>query len=490
MRRVAATSIALMLGACQTVGPQFAGPPPLAPQAGYGVADNARTAMGQQAERQWWRQFGSAGLDAMVERALAGNQSLAAANATLERARERIRAVTGRTLPQVNASARADYQQLNLDAYGLSGLLGGGGLGNPEFDLYSLGAGVSYDLDLFGGNRRAVEQAAAEALGQQRQTEAAHLTIAGRVVSQVLAIAALNDRIAAQHAIIGEDERTLSVTQTRARAGTGTRVDELGAEARLAASRAALPQMEQQLAEARAMLAVLTGVSPAELEATPFTLTQFVLPDAVPVALPSALVRQRPDILEAEARLHAATAAIGVATARLYPDISIGAQLSQSTSDPGRLFNPSASGFDLFGAVTAPIFRGGTLKAEKRGAEAAARASAATYRQTVLEAFGQVSALLSALDSDGRSLSAQQEALRVASQSLTLSRASHAAGASGVLQTLEASRVHERARIGVVEAQARQLINLTRLYVATAGGWSAPVATASFTGAFPPAARR
>ena len=220
------------------------------------------------------------------------------------------------------------------------------------------------------------------------------------------------------------------------------------------------------------MLAVLLGISPAELEPTDFSLDQFALPEQIPVALPSTLVHKRPDILEAEARLHAAVAAVGVATADLYPDVTLGATLTQSTSDPDNILSSRYTGFDLFAGLTAPIFHGGTLKARKRGAEADARAAAETYQQVVLEAFGQVSGLLSAMDTDGKALAAEQQAAEVAERSLYLSRRSFQVGNSGILQVLDASRTYQRAKLAVVEARTRQYYNIARLYVATAGGWT------------------
>lgn len=471
-------AIAALLGAC-TSGPDFA--PPAAPpsSSGYATDGQGRAALGGGPGIEWWKAFGAPELDALVARALTNNRSLAASKATLESARERIAAVAGRSLPQIDANARGEYQQVNLSAFGLSGGLPGGGFGNPRFDLYTLGAGVSYDLDLFGRNRRALEQTRAEAEAQQRQTEAAHLLIAGRVVQQVLAIAALNDRIVTERALLAEDERNFALTRARQEGGVGTMVEVLSAEGQLAADRANLPGFEQQLAEARAMLAVLVGISPAELDPTPFSLSAFSLPAQVPVALPSALVRKRPDILEAEARLHAATAAIGVAEADLYPDVTLGASLAQSTSRPDRILSSAFRGFDIFAGITAPIFHGGTLKARKRGAEAEARAAAANYQQVVLEAFGQVSGLLSALDTDARALVAQQRSADIADRSLYLSRRSFQVGNSGVLQVLDASRSYQRAQISLLEVRARQYMNVARLHSATAGGWIGESATST-----------
>lgn len=473
MRKSFALPSLFLLGAC-TVGPDFQPPAAPPPQAGYGV-EAPRAAPGEGPVQAWWKGFGSPELDALVERALAHNHGLAASRATLEAARQRVAAVAGRRLPQVDASGRVEHQKYNLQALGLGDDIGFD-IDNPEFDLFTLGAGVSYDLDLFGGTRRQIERSAAQAEAQQYETEGAHLLIAGRTVLQVLAIAALNDRIAAEQALLAEDERNLRLTDARRRAGVGTLVEVLSAEGQLAADRANLPSLRQQLAEGRAMLAVLLGVTPAELGETPFALAQFRLPARVPVALPSALVRRRPDILAAEARLHAALAAVGVAEAQLYPDITLGATISQSSTDPADLASRNFRGFDIFAGLTAPIFHGGTLRAQKRGAEAEARAALAQYHQVVTEAFGQVSGLLAALETDGQAVADQQRAADISGRSLRLSRRSFEVGNSGVLQVLDASRLDQRARLSLIDARAQQALNVARLYAATAGGWTLPEA--------------
>lgn len=475
MKRLTATALVplLLAAGCTTVGPNFAPPAGPSGQAGYADDGGKGAALGEGPDGQWWKAFGSPRLDDYVARALAGNHSLAASRATLEKARQRIAAVAGRKLPQVDAQARAEHERVNLAAFGFDGF-GGASISNPEFDLYSIGGGVSYDLDLFGKNRRALEQASAQADAQARATEAAHLVIAGRVVAQVLAIAALNDRIATERMLLSEDERNVSLTQARQTAGAGTLVEVLSAKGQLADDRAGLPELEQELAEGRTMLAVLLGISPAELGPTDFGLNDFILPASVPVALPSALVHKRPDILEAEARLHAAVAAVGVATADLYPDITLGASLTQGSPDVGRIASDKFNAFDIFAGLAAPIFHGGTLKANKRGAEAEAHAAAEQYQQVVTEAFGQVSGLLSALESDSRALSARHETAEIADRSLYLSRRSFQVGNSGILQVLDASRSYQRAQLGLLETRTRQYQNVARLYVATAGGWVPP----------------
>jgi NodT family efflux transporter outer membrane factor (OMF) lipoprotein len=472
-----------LLAGC-TVGPKFERPEATVSGAyaeiGKAPRGTPKTVPGEGPELGWWKAFGSAELDVLVDRAMANNQSLAASNATLARARSRIEAAAGRRLPQVDGNARIEREQANLQAFGFDpASIGQAGIGNPVFNLYTVGGGVSYDLDLFGANRRALEQSVAQAEAQQHQTEAAHLTIAGRVVQQVLTIAAIRERISTAQQLVAEDQRNVRLTEARRKAGAGTLVEVLSAQGQLANDQADLPQMDQDLAEARTMLAILIGVSPMELGPTDFAFSSFILPSGIPVTMPSMLVRKRPDILQAEADLHATTAAIGVATAHLYPNITLGATISQQAQTPGNLLGSSYRGFDIFGGLVAPIFHGGTLRADKRGAEFAARASVATYKQTVLEAFGQVSDLLIALGNDTRSVATQQQAADIADRSVRLSRRSFQVGNSGILQVLDTSRVHHRARLALVEAKARQFLNVSRLYVATAGGWTGTVAEAS-----------
>ncbi|MDR6126764.1 NodT family efflux transporter outer membrane factor (OMF) lipoprotein [Sphingomonas sp. SORGH_AS802] len=473
MRIVPSLFLSVALAGC-TVGPEFARPAAPTPTSGYqtpGDTMPAQVTLGHGPGQRWWTVFGSPQLDALVDEAIAHNRSLAASNATLAASRAEVRAIAGRRLPQVDANARIDQQQVNLAAFGFSGSNPLAPGGNPEFGLYTVGGGISYDLDLFGGLRRSVEQTAAQAEAQQRQTEAAHLTIAGQVVNQVLTIAALNAQIATANALLADDQRNVDLTQKRRLGGEGTLVEVLNAQSQYAADRSDLPQLDQQLAEARHLLATLLGKTPGELAPLDISLDRLTLPASIPVALPSTLVHRRPDILQAEAELHAATAAIGVATARLYPDITLGATLSQGAPAVGDLVKNAFRGYDLFAGLTAPIFHGGTLKAQRDAAMDRARASQANYEQTVLVAFGQVADLLSSIQNNARSVADQQSSVQVAERSRHLSQRSFEVGNSGILQVLESERLYQRARNGLVVAQTRQFLNVARLYVATAGGW-------------------
>ncbi len=480
-RSISAVTIAALLAGC-TVGPNFQRPAApgdsgyLAPGEKRPMAGGPVATAGEGPTLRWWTAFGSPRLDALVDRAIAHNHTLAASNATLAASRQEVAAIRGRQLPQVDATARAEREQVNLAAFGFSNSGALGTAGNPEFNLYSVGGGVSYDLDLFGANRRRVEQAAAQAETQLRQTQAAHLTVAGQVVNQVLTIAAIRAQIATAEALLADDRRNVDLTQKRKDGGEGTLVEVLTAQSQFEADRADIPQLSQQLSEARHLLATLVGVAPADLTDADFDFKDLSLPAQVPVTLPSSLVHKRPDILQAEASFHAATAAVGIATAQLYPDITLGATVTQGSPNIGDIVSSAFRGFDIFGGLSAPIFHGGTLKAERRAAIDRATAAQATYQQTVLDAFRQVADLLQSIDSDQRSVANQRESVQVAQRSVGLSRRSFQVGNTGILQILDSERLYQRASANLVDAQARQFLNVARLYVATAGGWTGDAA--------------
>lgn len=459
------TYLVLLLAGC-TAGPDFKRPAPPSTAAYLAPGEKADTAATNGiAPIRWWTAFGSPQIDTLVDRALANNKSLAASNATLAKAREQWRAMRGQQLPQVDASTRLDQQEINFAAYGFSGA-------NPEFALYSVGGTASYDLDLFGRRRRQTEQAAAEAESQQRQTEAAHLTIAGQVVTQAITIAAINSRIATIQALIADDQKNVDLTDKRRRAGEGTLVQVLTAQSQLADDQTALPPLHQQLSQATHMLALLVGKAPADFTAPSLMLADLTLPAAIPLSMPSELVHRRPDILQAEADFHSATAAIGIAQARMFPDITLGTTLTQGSPHLDDILKSSFRGYDLFAGLTAPIFHGGTLKAERNEAIDEAKASDARYQQTVLSAFQQVADLLTALQHDRDALAANRQATDIAGHALRLSRRSFEVGNSGVLDIVDAQRVYQRAVSASVEASARQYLDSAQLFVATAGGWT------------------
>ena len=222
---------------------------------------------------------------------------------------------------------------------------------------------------------------------------------------------------------------------------------------------------------AKHALAVLIGRAPGNWSPPDFDLAAFTLPHRLPVSIPSQLVHQRPDIQAAEAQLHAASAQIGIATAQLYPSITLSAGISANSLNGGDLFNPGGLVWSVASGLTQPIFDGGMREAVRRAALAAFKESAADYQQTVLQAFGQVADILQALKHDTDLLVAQKHALSMASEAVRLQQINYGSGGSGIIGLLDAQRQYQQAQLGYVRAEAQRYQDTVQLLVAMGGGW-------------------
>jgi NodT family efflux transporter outer membrane factor (OMF) lipoprotein len=477
------TAAAASLSAC-AVGPTFRAPgitvpqAYLAPKASTHSESRAAPAASRSAARsvaqqlilganpspKWWRTFHSAALNALVASAVAHNPSLVAANARVAAARELTRADAGRLDPQVNFVGGAGRQKVGSEQLG--------SLDNPPFSYVAAGAAVSYTLDYVGGIARSVEERRALATYQRCEARAAYLSLTGSVVREALQAAAARTELRAVAELLSEDRRNLVLVRSAFRTGSVSGVDVVSAQSQLASDETLLPALRQQLAVARHALAVLTAQFPAQWQPPALTLSQLTLPRRIPLSLPSSLAQRRPDILAAEAQLHAATAAVGVATANLYPHITLTAAGGWQTLVGQALFERSNAAWSLISGLTAPLFDGGSLRAERRASLDQLRASAADYQEVVLESFGQVADALDALQHDAELVSAQSNALQAARARVALTRESYSAGKTGILQVLDAERQRLSARLGVLRAEAQQYYDTTRLYLALGG--SAP----------------
>jgi NodT family efflux transporter outer membrane factor (OMF) lipoprotein len=474
---------ALGLGGC-AVGPNFTRPdaPPAARYTRDTLrAENAtgdtvqRIDLGREIEGDWWRLFHSDAIDQLVKQAVEHNRTLAASMATLAQARELALAQAGARYPQVDLTAGAGRQQYGKEFLGPFGI--------PPFTYFAVGPAVSYMLDYNGGVARGVEQQYALAEVEQHQRDAAYLTVTGQAVMQTLVIASIRAQIDTVETILVQDRDNLRLVQSAFDNGSVAREDVVSAQSQIANDMTLLPPLRQDLARARHALSVVLGRAPASELPDDVDLAQITLPLQLPVSLPSELAHRRPDILAAEARLHAATSAVGVAQANLYPKIQLTASVGQQSLKADQLFNASNNAWSIFAGLTAPIFDGGTLRAEKRAAVDAMRASAATYEQTVLEAFAQVADLLEGLDHDAEQLDAQDQAQQAAQSSLDLARISYREGNAGILQVLDAERSYQRARLGYVRAVAQRYLDTVQLFLALGG--TSPDTRAAITSSQP-----
>lgn len=462
-RRIAA--LALLLSGC-AVGPDFT--PPEMPKPDRYVSGQKPIA-GAQLEAEWWRRFGSPELDAVMDQAMAGNPGLEAARADLDRSRHALLAGYGVFFPSVGAEAGAMRQQSSPAKLDLDTPPG-------VFNLFSLSGTVNYALDLFGGNRRLVEELGAERDLAEAEEQAAKLTLEANIVDAVVARAAYRAEIEAVEALAKIQREQLGLAETQARAGTQGYGAVLALKSQLAATEATLPGLKQKAVQAEDLLAMLIGRAPADWAAPPIDLAALTLPADLPVSLPSELLRQRPDILAAEATAHAAGANAGIATAAMLPSITLSGAYGSNATRSGALFTGN-SRFWSFGAdVSAPIFEGGALWYRRKAALDAYRQAGALYRQTVLSAFAQVADSLQALDHDGQTVQAEEAAFDAARQSQRLAQANYSAGLAGYLDLLAADGQVHQAAIGLIQAKAVRYQDTVALFAALGGGWQPEVA--------------
>ena len=398
--------------------------------------------------------------------ALAHSPSVAAAQAALRQAQENASAARGGLFPAVDAALGGARQ--NANSAGLSEV-GAGGV--PPFTVYNAGVGVSYTLDLFGSVRRGVEAQTALADLQRYQLQGTYLSLAANVATASFREAALRAQIGATEDIVAAYREQLDRVENQHAIGAKSLADVLVIRTQVASVRAQLPALRQALAQTQTQLAVYLGEFPAQAALAALDLDGLHLPADVPVSLPSALVRQRPDIRAAEAQLHQATAQLGVASANRLPQIALSASYGSQALGSRGLFGAGTEAWSLGANLLQPLFRGGTLRAQQRAAAAGLDKAAADYHSTVLTAFQNVADALRALELDAENLAAQAQAEQSARRSLDLVDVQYRDGAASYLQVLDATRQHQQARIGLIQARAARLADTAALYAALGGGW-------------------
>jgi NodT family efflux transporter outer membrane factor (OMF) lipoprotein len=470
----AAVLLAGVLAAGCTVGPDFVRPatpavstfvhgePVPATLAASGAVQSF--AAGAAVPRDWWLAFRCAAINAAVDDALTGNPTFDAALASLRQSEHALRAGAGVFFPQIEASAgaaRERYAPVRV------------GQGAPPsiFNLFTLSATVSYTLDIWGGQRRMVEGLRAQTDASREALAATYLSLTANVVNTTIARAAYADEIAATRETIAVVRDELQLTDVQVRAGTAAYAALLSVQSALAALEATLPPLEQKRAEAEHLLAALGGMLPADWHGADLTLADITLPSPLPATVPSDLVRARPDILQAEATLHVASANVGVATANLFPSLTLSASGGYGNTTAAGLFAKGGQVWSVAGNLTAPLFHGGALWYGRKAALDALDAAWAQYRQVVLAAFEQVADALRALEHDTAAQASEARALDTAREALRLMTVDYKAGTVDYLQVLAADQRYHQASIAYLQTTAARLQDTVALYAALGGGW-------------------
>lgn len=468
MRRALCALVASALAACGSEPLRPPEPPAPADYTAIPVAEE-RLAPGKDIPAEWWTLFRSPALDDLVRRALAESPTIARAAARLRQAQEDLVAREGAQLPRADArlsSNRVDVEPQSLGVPALPVPM--------PLDLHLASVGVSYTFDFAGGTRRELEGLRAEVDHQQYELEAARLMLAGNVVTAAIREASLREQIAESEEIVALQARELAIVERMEALGGAAQADVVRRRRELAQARAALPDLRRDLERMRHRLAIYLGVPPSEPGLHAFRLAELQLPAELPLSLPSQLARRRPDIRSAEALLARAGAQVGVATAALYPQLTLTAQLGALATSPGQLLD-GGNGFYLLGASLAyPLFRGGELQARRRSAVAAWEQAGAAYRETVLHGLQDVADVLRALEADAARLRERSDAEAQARRAREITAERLAAGGVSQAAMLEATREHRRALLERTRALADQHADSAALLQALGGGWWQP----------------
>ena len=464
---MAALVVATALAGC-AVGPNFKRPN--APTSAYPQppqsAGPASIVYGGEVAADWYTLFHSDSLNAIVQEALQANPDLEGARHNLLAAQYELKAVAGRELPQVDFGARGTRAKVN-----------GSLLYEPPEMLqvtanqFNLGPTLAYNLDVFGQIRRTIESQSAQTDQVAHEALNVYITLVNQAVLAAFNLAASVEEINVTRALVADLQDQYDLTQILENAGKIARSDSLQAKAQLEDARANLPALEKQRDVYQNALLRLMGKAPEGSPPPPLTLRDFDLPQQLPVSLPSQLVRQRPDVLEAEDTLHQASAEVGVAEAARFPSFNISAQYAQQSNSTSDLFTKAGQIWSVGLNVTQPLFHGGTLRNREKEARQRFLQAQAQYRGTVLDACVDVANSMQALQHDSDSYNARTIALEAARQNRDLARELFQKGRVNELTVLTAEQQYQTGLLGQVQADVQRFADAANLFHALGGGW-------------------
>lgn len=460
----------LLLAGC-AVGPDFEKPEnglgevQLAPRSDHmGVAQPSSGDI----PAQWWMLFNDGLLADLEEKARSSNLDLQAAIGRIEQSRAQLGIASSELLPNVGVGA--SYTREAISKFGHFGKLGAPSTAN---NFWQLGFDANWEIDLWGRARRAQEGAAAALDAAIYDHEAARVALSAEVARAYLQLRGMQAQlsIVEQNQVVAE--RALGLAESRERNGVATRFESASAKAELAAIKAMLPELTQRRNTLMNALALLLGEKPRTLdvklrEAMPLP----SLPTDVPVGVPSELARRRPDILRAEAQLHAATAAIGVAQADFYPRIGLSARIGVEAFESGNLDSWDSRFFSVGPTVYLPIFQGGRLTQRLELNEARQKTAAIAYRQTVLQAWHEVDNALDAWAAQQRQHGELLVSYEQNKQALQVAERGYQQGAVDYLSVLTAQRQVLASQTSLNTSATNATLTVVNLYKSLGGGWT------------------
>jgi outer membrane protein, multidrug efflux system len=480
-RTAVAACAASLLGAC-TVGPDYRRPDLPAPAAFAEAQSTPRTAvLGSPADLSaWWTQFNDPVLDDLVHRALAGNPDLEAAASRVREARQQERVATAAELPSVNASGNAvtfNSDRKSSPKGAAAGAVGASPIGlpiPPHLNVYSAGFDATWEVDLFGGTRRSIEAAKANTAAAEWARRDGQVSLLAEVANDYLTLRALQARIALGQTELKRQHDVAGLVQARRNTGFVTNLDVNQQTVQVATTAAQIQQLEAQASVQVHALGILVGEPPQSLTATlaPVTAALPPPPPSLPVGLPSDLLQRRPDIREAERRLAAANANIGVQVANLYPKLNLLGLASFAGMSASDLFSRQNLSSIGVGMLTEPVFNGGRTRAQIAAAKEEYSQALASYRSTVLGAFRDVEDALARYKAEDSRRASLAQSVTAARNSFAIAEDQYRAGLVNFINVLQAEVALLNSQDQLTQSDAQMLSDLASLYKALGGGWS------------------
>ncbi len=401
---------------------------------------------------QWWQDFSSPALDLLVITGLQANPTIGEAEQNLAAAEQNAAAANGAYLPQLGVNPNAARQSYPT-----------GPNGYPPYTIYSVTGTISYDPGLFGARRYTFANGAALADYQRAELDAAKQTLVGNIVAAAITEAGAEAQMTVEQKIIGAEERLLTLLNGEYADGAIPQLNVLQQQSQILAAQAALPPLQTQADEARDRLAILTGQLPAVFSAAGVSLDALTIPEQIPMSLPSAYLANRPDIRAARAEVAAQNAALGIAVAHLYPDLTLSANGGYGSETLNALFEPGAAFWTIAANLLQPLYDGGVLHARKREAQAQLAAALFAYHAAVLNAFGEVADALQAVQNDRTALQSATAAAQTAQAAFKLGSQQFALGATDYTTVLNAQEVAAQQALNTVQARTTLLLDIARL---------------------------
>lgn len=458
-----------------TVGPDYHPPTNDAPSQ-YKEAELGKWKEGRPLDNvpkgNWWEIFADPTLDGLQDQALQRNQSLKASVARVQQARAVARVARADLLPSLSLAPGYTRQRYSDNQVP--------GFGGVTANTFSTPIDLSYEIDLWGRVRRGFESARAEAQASLADHYNVLLTLQADVAQNYFQLRALDLEISQLAATVGLRNEQVQLVRSRLEGGIGNDLDVARAETELATTQAESAALARQRTELENALAILLGENPSIFRLP--TMTNWSpVPPAIPAGLPSELLERRPDISQAERRLAAANARIGVAKAAFFPVLSLTASGGYLSAEADTLFNWSSRTWSLGPSLSLPIFSGGRNKANYRRSQAAFAEQAAVFRDQVLRAFGDVENSLAAIRYLSEQFAAQERATSHSQRAADFAAQRYQSGIVGYLEVVDANREALQARRGSARLVGQRLNATVQLIKALGGGWNTQQLLASAT---------